>query len=86
MASFKKTNLTVTLTSNGSAKDGLLVASWARGLVDSCDAVVADKLIASTLSAGHLVSVFAPKSITLSFSNYYSDDLSWCLAHCKKAA
>jgi hypothetical protein len=85
MASFKKTqDLTVTLTSNGGMKDGLLVARWARALIESCDAVVADKVIASTLSAGHLVSVFMPQSITLSFSSYYGDDLSWWLAHCKK--
>jgi hypothetical protein len=85
MATYKTTKTTITLTSTtGSYEDRLLVASWARNLVEKCEAEVTDKEQRYTLSAGHLQGVFTPSSITLEICNYFMEDIKFWAKHCKK--
>lgn len=85
MAKFNKKANVVILQSNGSFEDGLKVAKWARDLVEKCDAVVVCKEQGRALAAAHLDCAFSPDSLELEFNNYYVADLSFWLAHCKKA-
>ena len=84
MAKFNKKANVVILQSNGSFEDGLKVAKWARNLVEKCDAVVVDAAQGRALAAAHLDCAFAPEILEIQFSNYYSADMSFWLAHCKK--
>ena len=84
MASFKKTaNSTITLKSNGTLKDGLKVAKWARNFISSCDAVPESKELGYKLSCSHLEEVCSVEKITLSLHNYYYSDLSKWAKLCK---
>lgn len=83
MAKFtKQVNNTVVLTSNGSIKDGLKIAKWARELIDSCDAKATNNEQAFILSAAHRTD-YSPNEILLSFSNYYFTDIGAWLKMCK---
>ena len=84
MSTFAKNSKNqVTLTSNGSIKDGLKTADWARNLINKCDAEVNGSGQAYTLSASHLDNSYAPTKIVLTFSDYYFKDMGFWLKICK---
>jgi hypothetical protein len=84
MAKFtKKSNNIVLLKSDGTTKDSLLVAKWARTLMEKADAKVTNKDQLMPLSSSHRTD-YAPSEVTLSFKDYYYSDISFWLKLCKK--
>jgi len=85
MAKFIKTGKNeITLISNGSHKDGLKVAQWARNLIEKADAIIFEDTASSyKLSAPHLKDVYFLNNVVLKFSDYYFTDINFWLKNCK---
>ena len=85
MAKFTKNTKekSITLESNGTIKDGLKVAEWARKLINMCEGNAKETEQAFILSASHRAD-YAPNSVKIVFSDYYFSGINEWVKLCKR--